>query len=49
MRSEPKAPSQKKPYRPPQVRSEKLLVSDLFTVSRPLDCDPVYDPRPACN
>jgi len=43
--SEPKQQPTKKPYRPPQVRTEQILVPDLF---RPTDCDPFFDPRPEC-
>lgn len=49
MRPQPKPPPQKKPYSKPRVKSEKLLVAELFTVSRPPDCDPVFDPRPECQ
>lgn len=38
-------PKTKKPYRPPQVRSELIQVPDLFS---PTDCDPFNDPRPEC-
>ena len=45
MRPEPKPPAPKKPYRPPRVRSERIVVPDLFT---PSNCDPFNDPRPEC-
>ena len=46
MRSETQQPAPKKPYRPPRVRSERILVADLFM---PTNCDPFYDPRPECQ
>jgi hypothetical protein len=46
MRPEPQKPATKKPYRPPRVRSERILVPDLFT---PSNCDLFNDPRPECQ
>jgi hypothetical protein len=54
MRNEPKRPPPKRPYRQPQVKSQPILVPDLFLVTplppppRPDDCAPFDDPRPEC-
>ncbi|WP_257448825.1 hypothetical protein [Archangium lipolyticum] len=45
MRTEPKQPLPKKPYSPPRVKSERIIVPDLF---QPTNCDPFGDPRPEC-
>jgi hypothetical protein len=46
MPPETKKQVSRKPYRPPKVRSERILVPDLF---QPSNCDPIFDPRPECQ